>query len=328
MAPSSDFSDAELSEFDLIETYFAPLAGAEGLDLKDDAACIKLEEGSELIVTSDTLVSDIHFFADDKPKDIGFKAVSVNVSDLAAKGARPRYYLLNLSLPFKFANKTWLESFVKGLAEAQNQYNIKLVGGDTTRSPGPLTLSITAMGSVPAGKMIKRSGASAGDDLYVSGTIGDAALALKSKMERLQASKEILQRLARPEARPELGQALVGIATASADISDGLLADIEHICKASSLGGNVIETKIPLSNEVRALVDAAPALWPTIWSGGDDYEIVFTAAPKSRATLSAVAQKIGVPLTRIGSLHNGSSLELVDSNGKLVQVGLLGYKHF
>jgi len=328
MAISSDLPPSRLTEFDLISRYFSPLAGKAGLGLLDDAACVQPQSGTDLIISKDMLVSGRHFFSDDAPENIGFKALSANVSDLAAKGAKPQCYLLGLSLSPAVTNHEWLSAFAGGLAEAQKHYGIELVGGDTTATDGPLTISITAFGGVKSGQMLKRSGAQVGDDIYVSGTIGDASLALEAIESNKHNDDCFLERFHRPLARTELGQKLIGIATASVDVSDGLLADIGHICKASQVGAQVYQAEIPLSKAAEARVNKENSLWPRIWAGGDDYEIAFTAKPQDRLKIKAVAQNVGVLITRVGQIGTQKSVELVDCSGELVQVGQQGYQHF
>jgi thiamine-monophosphate kinase len=325
--PASNQPASNLNEFDMIARYFAPLAGPEGLGLLDDAACFTAPKSCDLVISKDILVADTHFFADGDASDIAFKALSVNVSDLAAKGAVPLHYLLGLSLP-KAIDADWLKGFAKGLSEAQATYGITLVGGDTTATQGPVTISITAIGSVNAGCMIKRSGARAGDDVYVSGTLGDAALGLQACNGVIPAATAFQARFDRPLARHTLGQSLVGIATAAADVSDGLLADLGHICKASGVGARVYEADLPVSDAGRLALANTPALKPQIWSGGDDYEILFTA-PKEKATeIRQAAQKSGDTVHKIGQITAKKTVELVDPYGKLVQVDTKGYRHF
>ncbi len=327
MAAPSEIGTCVTDEFDLISQYFAPLAGDAGLGLLDDAACFTVADGFDLIVSADMLVEGVHFAHTDNAEDIGFKAVSVNVSDLAAKGALPKYYLLTLALPPN-VKPSWLQQLASGLAKAQATYGIELIGGDTTKTSGPVVVSITAHGLVTANRMIKRSGAQAGDDLYVSGTIGDAALGVKATQGEIKPHTDLLNRLNRPQARHIVGQRLVGLATSAADVSDGLLADIGHICKASGKAARLYEKQIPLSKIVLENIKENASLWPAIWSGGDDYEIIFTAPKKSEGKIIDVAKETGVALTKIGHISDGAGVELVDMSGKLRQVTSMGYQHF
>jgi len=320
-------SSSDLEEFDLIERYFAPLAGEAGLGLLDDAACFAAPTGKDLVITKDLLVAGTHFFPDDKPADVALKALTVNISDLAAKGATPVFYMLGLSLP-KNILASWLEAFSEGLKSAQELYAVELIGGDTTSTQGPVTLSITAIGYVESGQMIKRSGARQGDKVFVSGSLGGAALALAAIKGDIKVPDIPLDRYYRPLARHELGAALCGVATAAADISDGLLADLGHICKASSVPARIFEAHLPLSEDSFELVKADPSLWPLIWSGGDDYELVFTVPIDKVSDVEEIARAVGISVTCIGDIGLGTAVELVDSEGKLVQASKSGYQHF
>lgn len=315
-------------EFDLIARFFAPLAGPEGLGLKDDAALLRVPAGEELVLSKDVLVADTHFFADDDPSSIGFKAVSVNVSDLAAKGASPKYYLLGLSLP-KTATLDWLEGFASGLKSAQDHYGIRLVGGDTTATNGPVTISITAVGVVPEGDMILRSGAKPGDAVMVTGALGDAAFALQALTGAdIEIEGACFERFYRPQARSDVGVQLRGIATAAADVSDGLLADMGHICMASGVGAKLYEDRLPVSIAVTNCLTKRPELKPLIWSGGDDYELLFTVPVEKIAAITNTLEDAGIRVSRIGDVVEGKTVELVDSSGKIRHADRKGYRHF
>jgi len=318
----------ELSEFNIIERYFAPLAGPPGLALQDDAACFSPAPGDDLVISKDLLVAERHFFGDDRPQDIAFKAVSVNVSDLAAKGSKPKYYLLGLCLPKSRAEHNWLKNFTEGLADAQNTYGISLIGGDTVSTDGPLSISITAMGYVAKGAMITRAGAKVGDDIYVSGSLGDAALGLKAINSGRGQCDAFLKRYHRPQARQLLGSRLVGVASAAADVSDGLLADMQHICTASGVGARILQENVPLSDDAASSVENDSSLWPVVLSGGDDYEILFTAPSHNAAQIADLSQSLQLKITRIGTVRKDASLELVDCNGELRQVAAKGFQHF
>jgi len=328
MSHPTKTSASTLSEFQIIERYFAPLASQVALGLKDDAACFTPPPGHDLIVSKDVLVADRHFFADDAAADIAFKALSVNVSDLAAKGATPQHYLLGLVLPKEFAGHHWLKGFAYGLESAQKTYGIHLVGGDTVATEGPLCISITAIGYAVEGAMIKRSEAKAGDDIYVSGTLGDAAFGLQAIKTGQGQTVEFSKRYHRPTARPELGKALQGIASAAADVSDGLLADARHICQASGIGARLFQAKLPLSEAGVKALEKDATLWPLVFSGGDDYEIVFMADPSNAAAVKKISQTLGLQITKIGVAIPGSAVELVDCTDKLVQVAGEGFEHF
>lgn len=312
------------SEFDLIAKLFAPLSknapGAFGLT--DDAAAIAPPPGHELVITTDALVCGVHFRESDPADSIAKKALRVNLSDLAAKGAAPIGYLLALSLP-KQTQMRWLEEFARGLREDQSEFGIALYGGDTTATPGPLTLAITAFGSVPAGAMLRRSGAKAGDLVFVSGTVGDAGAELKHPgWEFLTA------RYRTPPPRVALGLALRGIASASLDVSDGLLADLGHIADTSHVRIDIDAALIPRSAEleriagpsVEAVVEAATA--------GDDYEIAFSAPPSKRGAVFEAARKASTPVTEIGKVLAGEGVRLLDEKGDAIPVRRPGYVHF
>ena len=320
-------STPKSGEFDLIARYFAPLAGPAGLGLKDDAACFLPPEGRELVISKDMLVAGTHFFPDDGAADVAFKALSVNISDLAAKGARPEGYLLGLTLPNSVGD-TWVGEFSAGLQEAQDLYEVALFGGDTTSGSGPVVVSITVIGSTEKGTMLKRSGAEVGDHIYVSGTLGNGALGLMIRNGDIEGGASLLQSYLRPTAQLKLGLLLTEVASASADVSDGLLADVGHICGASGVGARIDAACLPVSVPVRQMLDDDPALWSRIWAGGDDYEIVFTAPPNREEALFARAKSCDTQITRIGVITDTSAVELVDSTGQNVQVDKSGYTHF
>mgnify|MGYP003649749760 CR=1 FL=1 len=313
-------------EFDLIAKYFAPLAGPEGLGLTDDAACLSPQPGKSLIVTKDVIVGGVHFFDGDPADSIAHKALAVNLSDLAAKGAIPKYYFLGLCLP-KDTDEQWLASFTAGLKNIQEAYGITLAG-DTTASPGPLVVSVTAIGDVPVGKMLRRNGACAGDLVFVTGTLGDSAFALKGLEGELPAHDTLTQRYRYPVPRTVLGSKLVGLASASADISDGLLADLGHICTASQLGADIEEAKLPLSDAVKKLISEDKSLAPLVYSGGDDYELVFTAPADKQSEIQNAARESGVTVSVIGRISDTTGIRLVDQGGELVQTARTGYQHF
>jgi thiamine-monophosphate kinase len=279
-------SDKRPGEFELIAELFAPLAaGYPGaLGLKDDAAVVDVPAGRSLIATTDTMVSGVHFLPDDPADLVAKKLLRVNLSDLAAKGARPTLYLLALSMP-ESTGLDWLRGFAAGLAADQGAFGITLIGGDTTSTPGPLTATVFALGEIAPGREIRRSGARPGDRVFVSGTLGDAALGLKAlrgELLGLAAAEHRAALVARyrlPEPRVALGQALVGIASACCDVSDGLMADLGHICETSELAAEVEAERLPLSPAARAALQQDPGLIGAIAAGGDDYELVFTAPP-------------------------------------------------
>lgn len=320
-------------EFELIAKYFAPLAKGEAgaLGLRDDAAYLKPRAGYDLVVTTDAIVAGVHFFPDDPPDTVAKKALRVNLSDLAAKGAVPRGYLLTLALPGTF-NDSWVAAFAKGLQADQALFGIGLLGGDTTGTPGPLTINIVALGEVRAGKMITRSGAKVGDEVWVSGTIGDAALGLRlleGEALDIGASyrRAAVHRFRVPEPRSELGPKLVGLAHACADVSDGLLADLGHICDASGVGIEVRALDVPLSAAAKAAVARGMDIG-AILTGGDDYELAFTAPASASGRLAGLSAAAGVPLTRLGVVVPGKAVKALDGHRKALPIRKPGYTHF
>ena len=317
------------SEFALIAQLFAPLAEAPGaFGLTDDVALLPARADHDLVVTTDALVEGVHFLADDPPDSIAKKALRANLSDLAAKGAEPAGYLLALTLPARIS-MTWLEGFARGLGEDQRAFAVPLLGGDTTATPGPLTLAITAMGYVPVGALIRRAGAKAGDGVYVSGTIGDAGgglALLKGGKSDINAAGELIDRYRLPSPRLALGRALQGVASAALDVSDGLIADLSHIAEVSRVRITVEAGRIPRSPALRALWgDTAEAIVRAA-TAGDDYEIAFTSSSERRVV--EAAKLAGVGVTRIGRVEEGSGVALLDSSGREIAVARAGFTHF
>ena len=303
----------ELNEFDLIARLFEPLTrGYEGaLGLLDDGAILPPLNDKDRIITTDCLVCDVHFRHQDPPESVAAKALGVNLSDLAAMGATPEAYTLALAIP-KGTNTDWLEAFTRHLNSVQSSYGISLIGGDTVSTPGPMTLSITAIGQSATGTSLKRSTAQPGDEIYVSGTIGDAALGLKVLQGTLsgiteESAKYLSDRYQYPQARTELGQALsqpecVNFIRACCDVSDGLIADLTHICKASACQAEIDIDSVPLSTAARETVLQDTSLLETIVTGGDDYELIFTAAPDQGETIHEISHKTATQITRIGRI--------------------------
>lgn len=321
-------------EFELIAKVFAPLAKGEpgAFGLVDDAAALKPKPGHDIVVTTDAIVAGVHFLAADPPATVAQKALRVNLSDLAAKGAAPRAYLLTAALT-KDIGDDWLEAFADGLRHDQKMFRVTLIGGDTVATPGPLSFSITAIGEVPHGRMLRRGSAKPGDDVWVSGTIGDAALGLRILQgadltvgDRHQAS--LIARYRLPEPRTKLGQSLVGLAHACLDVSDGLVADLGHIADVSKVAIEVHAAEVPLSSATAAARGAGKADLAEILTGGDDYELAFTAAPAARARLAALAAKAKVRLTRIGKVAKGRGVRVLKSDGTPLSLGRAGYAHF
>jgi thiamine-monophosphate kinase len=320
-----------MDEFGLISKYFAPIAAREpgALGLRDDAAVLTLSDGARLVCTTDAMVAGVHFLAEDPPGDIARKLVRVNLSDLAAMSARPRWLLLALALP-RTTDDPWLAAFSAGLAADCAAFDVVLVGGDTVATDGPLTLSLTALGEGGA-QVLTRSGAQERDDIYVSGTIGDGALGLLVAQGKLVCKDEnarnaLMARYRVPQPRLALGQALCDIATACQDVSDGLLADLGHLCTASGLGARITAASVPLSDAARAAVRMDRALLATVLSGGDDYELVFTAPPVARERLEGL--EAGVAIRRIGVMTQGSGVEVSDADILRISMENKGFQHF
>ena len=317
---------SSLGEFDLIQRFFktqselmlATNPGSVKLGIGDDCALLKTDSTEELAITSDMLVSGRHFFPDANPEWLGWKALAVNLSDLAAMGARPLGFTLALAMPE--ANSVWLEAFSKGLFAIANQYDCPLIGGDTTA--GPLNICITAFGSVPKDKAIRRSGALAGDDIWVSGAVGDARLALAALRHELKLEsgdiEAIAERMHQPTPRVQLGIALRGIANSALDISDGLLGDLRHILKQSGKDAEILLDRIPKSTTLRKQSQIIQNQYAA--SGGDDYELCFTAPISKRNAIAKISTDLNLPLTQIGSIksmqHAIPEMYIVDSNGK------------
>lgn len=316
-----------MNEFDLIAKYFTRPTPNAVLGVGDDCALITVADGCELAISTDTLVSGTHFFAGADPEQLGHKALAVNLSDLAAMGARPLHVTLALTLPA--IDEHWLAAFSHGFFALADRHGVGLIGGDTTR--GPLSMTLTVFGEVPAGTALRRDGAKAGDDIWVSGTVGGAALALRHLQAAIVLKPEILARaekhLHAPVPRIELGLALRGIASAAIDVSDGLLADLGHICERSRLAAAIEWPAVPLS-PVLLSVDPETRVACAL-TGGDDYELCFTAAPSARDHIASAAGETGVPLTRIGVMSAGAPVVTVhDERGRAMRVGVAGFDHF
>ena len=318
-----------LGEFEFIAARLRPLAAgtAGALDLQDDAALLDPPAGMTLVLTKDAMVAGVHFLTDDPPGAIAKKLLRVNLSDLAAMGAAPVGYLLALARA-RETPETWLADFCQGLAEDQAAFGIGLLGGDTVSTPGPLTLSLTAIGQLPKGQALRRSGARAGDDLFVSGTLGDGALGLlvlQGKLDPPPAARDFLiERYRLPQPRLALGQALRGLAHAALDVSDGLLADLGHILEASGVGAELWADRLPLSAAARNLPGARDAAL----AGGDDYELLFTAPASERSAIDALARKLDLPLTLIGQVQVTLGLRVLDAAGREIHTERAGWQHF
>ena len=324
-----------MDEFDLIRTWLAPLAGPEGLHLVDDAACYKPEPGFDLILTKDTMVEGVHFPDGEFGRDIAQKLMRVNLSDLAAKGASPTGYLLSLAITDAVSEED-IADFAAGLHRIQAEFGFTLFGGDTVRTDGRMVLSATFLGQAREGKMIRRNGARSDDDIWVSGTIGDAYLGLKCLAGEDRAFSDpdqdfLVGRYYLPAPRFELADLLKQYASASADVSDGLIADMAHIAKASEVGADLNLTELPLSAPARNWLlnqgDVAKA-FAELAAAGDDYEIIFTAARESRAGIENMARQLNTGVTRIGQCVTGQGVVCRDENGQEIEIVRTGYRHF
>ncbi|HVT50543.1 MAG TPA: thiamine-phosphate kinase [Dongiaceae bacterium] len=312
-------------EFDLIRRYFAPLAAgfAGAVDLEDDACTYQPPAGHDLVLTADALVEGRHYLASDPADLIARKMLRVNLSDLAAKGARAIGYLMTTALGPDI-DEAWIAKFTAGLAADQKEFGISLMGGDTVATPGPTTLSVTALGIVPQGKALRRGGAKAGDRLFVSGTIGDGALGLKvlrgELLDLAAAQRDALaDRYHLPQPRMKLGAALIGGAHAAMDVSDGLVADAGHIAEASRCGVVIHADRVPLSPGAQEALAGDLDLLPLILTGGDDYELLFTAASSHPAWSD---------VTEIGEIVRGEGVRVLDRDGAEIALASRGFQHF
>jgi thiamine-monophosphate kinase len=326
------------SEEALIQGYLAPLAagfpGAYGL--MDDCASLNAPPGEDLVLTTDAVAAGVHFLADDGPGDVAWKALAVNVSDLAAKGARPLAYLMSLAFP-EAPETAWLESFAAGLGAAQARFAISLAGGDTDRRPGPLAITITAIGAVPAGRMVRRATAKPGDRLFVSGTLGDGAAGLKLRQDPAVAAawgldsasaQALIARYLRPEPRLGLRQALLGFASGAMDISDGLAKDLGRLAKASGLRAVVRGADVPLSAPLSRVLAGAPERFIDAITGGDDYEVLAAVCRAKSEGFKEAALAAGVMVTEIGELQAGEGIRIEDRQGRELRIDSPGWEHF
>ncbi len=315
-----------LGEFELIERYFTRPPRRAMLGVGDDCALLTPGPGMQLCVSSDMLVEGRHFLSTVPPERLGHKALAVNLSDLAACGAEPLAFTLALSLPR--ADEAFLAPFATGLWALAERTGVDLVGGDTTA--GPLNICITALGQVPSGQVLLRSGALAGDELWVSGTLGDARAALEVFRGRLAADGPAFEALRRamelPEPRVALGQRLRGVAHSAIDVSDGLLGDLGHLMRRSAVGACIELEALPRSVQLRALPAALQR--ECLLHGGDDYELLFSASPERHGDVLAAARAAGVPVTRIGRIEAGAALRLIDGDGRAIDASARGFDHF
>ena len=329
---------ASVGEFELIKSCFAPLyekpVKGVTVGIGDDGAVLAVPRTQELVVSTDTLVEGIHFSSDDDPFLLARKALRVNLSDLAAMGAYPRWYLLSLSLP-PTTPLRWVTEFSRGLKEDGERFDVVLTGGDTTGSKGCLGITITVMGHLGTDRAILRSGAQVGDRIFVTGTLGDAALGLAYHLGHLKVADpedaiHLLGRLQLPEPRIDFAMGLVdsALAHSAIDLSDGLAADLKHLCTASKVGAEVAVEKVPLSHAVSRQLDAqGPKLLSQIIAGGEDYELLFTVSPGILGAVANMADKVGVAITEIGTITKGDKVN-INQNGSPMRLGSSGWTHF
>ncbi len=315
-------------EFALIDQLLKPLASdfPGALGLTDDAALVDIAPGQSLVVAKDAIVSGVHFFADDPADAVAQKLLRVNLSDLAAMGAEPLAYLTVIARPRELTD-AWLEGFARGLANDQERFGLSLIGGDVVSTPGPLLLSCTILGQVERGRALRRSTARADDVVWVSGTLGDAALGLRVRRGLAATEDEafyLLDRYRRPDPRLALGRKLIGVAHAAIDISDGLLADLGHILETSKVGARIEIASLPVSDTAHGL----PGWLEAALGGGDDYELLFTAPASATGAIEAIGREVDLGLTAIGRITAASGLEVVDASGARLATNSLGWRHF
>jgi thiamine-monophosphate kinase len=322
----------------LIARHFGPLAKHPGaFGLIDDCATLTPPAGADLVLKTDAIVGGVHFFPGDPPDTVARKALRVNLSDLAAKGAKPAGFLLSLALP-KTIDDAWLKAFARGLGKDADAFGCPLLGGDTDRTPGPVTIAITVFGTLPKGTMVMRSGARVGQRVCVTGTIGDAALGLVLRHDANAATRWTLTRAQKdhlasrylvPQPRNALAEALRRYAAGAMDVSDGLAGDLRKLCAASGVAAEVEVERVPLSGAARQAVAAEPAMIETTFTGGDDYEIVCTVEPSRLRAFHAAAAKAGVPLTEIGEIVKGTAgARFLDRDRKPLLFKRLSFSHF
>jgi len=331
--PSSDETSAEER---LIARHFRPLATAPGaFGLQDDAAVVTPPPGCDLVLTTDGVITGVHVFPDDPPDRIARKVLRMNLSDLAAKGAAPLGFLLSVALPAGI-DEAWIAAFAAGLGDDARHYACPLLGGDTDHTPGPLSVSVTAFGAVPHGAMVRRATAQAGDSIVVTGSIGDAALGVMLRRDaglaerwRLSPalSAYLKDRYLLPQPRNALAGAVLHHASAAMDVSDGLAGDLAKLCRASGVAADIDAARVPLSEAARAALAAEPALIETALTGGDDYEIVLTVAPRKFDALRAQSEKAGVAIAEIGRVSAGQGVRFV-RDGKALSFARPAYSHF
>ncbi len=321
-------------EFDLIDRFFKPLSRAApgAFALGNDGALLTPPDGASLVVTKDLVVAGVHYPEGEEPAVLARRLLRVNLSDLAAMGATATAYALGLALPADI-DDAWVEAFAAGLARDQEAFGVTLIGGDTVATEGPAVLSLTAFGIAENGACLPRAGAREGDDIYVSGTVGDATLGLRALQGDLAAllpddRAALAERFRLPEPRLALGAALVGLATCAIDVSDGLVADLGHLCAESGVAARVRADAVPLSGPARRTLDADEAAIADLLTGGDDYELLFCALPSEREAIDALGRRLDLSLTRIGVIEPGQGVTVVDVDGQPLALGRAGYSHF
>ncbi|MEI8385017.1 MAG: thiamine-phosphate kinase [Nitrosomonadaceae bacterium] len=320
-----------LSEFDIIQRYFTRPSPGAVLGVGDDAALVRPSAEMELAISTDMLVSGQHFAGDADPRQLGYKSLAVNLSDMAAMGATPRWAMLAVALPESLVNagSRWLEMFAEGFFGLASEHRVGLIGGDTTR--GPLNICVTIIGEVTIGRALRRSGAKAGDDVWISGQLGDAALVIAHTRQQIILDPEevscCLPALNTPVARIALGKRLIGLAHSAIDISDGLLADLGHILEQSKVSATIEMSAIKCSAVMQRHLPHPTAI-SCLMAGGDDYELCFTVPIARRGDVESLSREVGIPLTRIGSINQGGGLFVLDEFGKSVEMAIRGYDHF
>ena len=321
-------------EFDLIDRFFRPLSRAApgAFALRNDGALLHTPAGARVVVTKDMMVAGVHYPEGEEPFVLARRLLRVNLSDLAAMGANATSYALGLALPADVAD-TWVEAFAAGLALDQAQFGVALIGGDTVATTGPAVLSLTAFGTVAGDACLTRAGAGAGDDIYVSGTVGDATLGLRAVQGGLAAlSPEdraaLAERFRLPEPRLALGAALVDVATCAIDVSDGLVADLGHLCTESGVAARIEAEAVPLSEPARRALAAGEAAVADLVTGGDDYELLFCAPPSARGNIDALGHRLALALTRIGTIERGEGVTVADADDRPLALKRAGYRHF
>jgi thiamine-monophosphate kinase len=326
-------ADKPSAEDELIARFFAPLATHAGaLGLTDDAAFITPPPGHDVVLKTDAIIGGVHFFAEDAAHTVACKALRVNLSDLAAKGAKPLGFLLSLALP-KEIGDSWLENFAEGLRGDSVLYACPLFGGDTDRTPGPITVSVAMFGSVPQGTMVRRAGASPGDRVFVSGTVGDATLGLALRRGATWKLAEperqhLISRYLLPQPRNALAEAVRTHASASMDVSDGLAGDFAKLCRASGVGATIESARVPFSDAGRAVLAAEPAMLEAALSGGDDYEIVCTVPSQKADSFYAAAAAAKVPVSDIGEIAGEEGARFLGPDGAPLTFAQASYSHF